>query len=207
MFCYNCGNRVESTSECPFCHKILPPLNRTLEENSLRILRERENETTPAFDSDDGEFVPGELPIYEKYYFAKKRTLFGLFGLFKFILELLRDSDSDFDVGLPPTFSRKDFWQATFSIVTIHRNKIILKQKKKFWIFPVFYKAYGRKNKVILIDEVNAVVQKADDLLSLQFGVNEFLIPTSDKFDPESFVYNLKAANPRIRFTGMSTRR
>lgn len=198
MFCYNCGNRVESTSECPFCHRTLPPLNRALEEIALRNLRD-----------DEGAFVPGELPIYEVHCFVKRRTLFGLFGLFRFILELVGDdSDSDFDIGdvvLPPTFSKRDFWQATFSIVTIHRNKIILKQLKKHWIFPMFYRNYGRKEKIILIKDLKSVVQKKENLFALQFDGQEFLIPTSAEFGPEGLVNNLKIANPQIRFTGMTT--
>lgn len=182
MFCYNCGNRVESTSECPFCHRTLPPLNRALEEIALRNLRD-----------DEGAFVPGELPIYEKHYFEKRHTFFGLMRIIGTILKIIADSDSDADFPYQ--------WQGSYTEIQIHRDKILFKQYKNFWIICTpFMKKYGRKNKVIPIKDLTAVVKRDDDLFALQFGGKEFNVPTS--FSPESFVNNLKAANPRIRLTG-----
>lgn len=189
MFCYNCGNKVESAAECPFCHRILPPLNSTLEENALKNLREQENESS----SDDGNFIPGELSVYEKHYFEKRHTLFGVMRIVGTILKFIADSDSDADFPYQ--------WQGSYTEIQIHRDKILFRQYKNFWIICTpFMKKYGRKNKVIPIKDLTAVVKRYDDLFALQFGGKEFNVPTS--FSPEGFANNLKLANPRIRLTG-----
>lgn len=204
MFCYNCGNKIESTTECPFCNRILPPLNSALAEKSLNVL----NATKFSANDDEAEFVPGELLIYERYALAKKRTLFGFFGLFRFILELFGDAsgDSDFDFGLPDTFSRKDFWQATFSVLTIHRDRIIVKRWKKCWIPIIFFKTYGRKTKTVMLKDVTSFTRREKDLLVLQFDNQEIAIPIDSNFNPEGIVNNLQLANPKIQFVDSSAR-
>ena len=41
MFCYNCGNRVGEVTTCPFCNKLLSPLNKGLEEKALKFLESK----------------------------------------------------------------------------------------------------------------------------------------------------------------------
>lgn len=141
----------------------------------------------------NSEFVPGEMPIYERYTFTKKRKLFGLMNVFGFFFGLFADSDRD----IP------DHWQRTFTELTIHRDKIILKQHKKFWI-PItpLFKTYGEENHVLPIKDVTALVRRGQESLALQSDGQEFPFTVDKDFNPEGLAYNLKAANPAIRFNG-----
>ena len=189
MFCYNCGNQTNSATECPFCNRILPPLNPALAERALNFLNSR-RDYSPA---DDSEFVPGELPIYERYTFTKKRKLFGLMNIFGFFFGLFADSDRD----IP------DHWQRIFTELTIHRDKVILKQHKKFWI-PItpLFKTYGETNHVLPIKDVTALVRRGQESLALQVGGQEIPFTVDKNFNPDGLAYNLQAANPAIQFNG-----
>ena len=188
MFCYNCGNETDTAGECPLCKRLLPPLNPALAERALNFLNSRRDDS-PA---EDSEFVAGELPIYEKYEFTKKRKLFGLMNVFGFFFGLFADSDRD----LP------DHWQRVFTELTIHRDKLILRQYKKLWI-PItpLFKTYGEKEKILPIKDVTALVKRGEDLLAVQFGGQEFSVPTAKGFNPGGLAYNLQAANPAIQYS------
>ncbi len=193
MFCYNCGNDVGTATECPFCKKILPPLKPAPAEKDFKPLNAEQNDL-PA---DDSEFVPGELSIYEKYTLKKKRTLFGLMNIVAFIIGSAADDGRE----LP------DHWHRISTELMIHKDKLILKQSKFFWIPPTpWFKSYGRKEKTLHITDVIALERCAKNLLVLQFGGKEFRIPIHDKFQPDGLVYNLKAANPAIRFVDQTSR-
>lgn len=190
MFCYNCGNKVESAPECPFCHKILPPLNRTLEENALKNLREQENESS----TDNGDFIPGEVPVYEKYKFERKHTFFGLMRIVGSILKIFADSDSSENFPY--------HWQGAFTEIQIHKDRILIKQYKNFWIPPTPYlKKYGTKEYVLMSKEINSLVKINRNLFAIKFGDQEVKFQTQDGFSHEGLLYNLRAVNPQIQFT------
>lgn len=192
MFCYNCGNQIDA-GDCPFCNRVLPPLNPEQVEKS------RQHLSAPQTDSidDEAEFVPGELPVYEKYHLEKTNTLFGLVKVIRFVIELLAD-----DAREVPNYLK-----GIFTEIRIHRDKLILRQCKKCWILPTpFIKTYGRKEKTAALREVTALVRANSNLLLVQFGNQEFQIPTDSEFKPDGLVYNLKTANPAIQFTDRTAR-
>ncbi|MBR4152508.1 MAG: hypothetical protein IKT98_06060 [Selenomonadaceae bacterium] len=138
------------------------------------------------------DFVPGELPVYEKYNFEKKRTCFGLMKIVSLIVGIFADRD------IP------DHWQGVFTEIQIHRDRLILRQHKKFWIpLTPWLKKYGRKTHVLPFKDVNALVKNGENLFTLKFGGQEFEFSTQDNFNPEGLLHNLRTANPQIRFTGI----
>ena len=143
--------------------------------------------------TDDTNFIPGELHVYEKYKFAKRHTFFGLMKLIGSILKIFADSDSEADFPY--------HWQGTFSEIEIHRDRLVLRQYKNFWI-PItpFLKKYGRKTHVLLLKDVNTLVKNGENLFTIKFGGQEFEVPTQDDFNPEGLAYNLRIANPQIQF-------
>lgn len=152
------------------------------------------------------EFIPGELPIYEKYNFENKRTLFGLMKLWYFFIKALLfykkwfgDGDSDDDSDGDGVASPKDCWQKTTTIVQFHKDRIFLNTQKRFLIIQ-WFKKYGKRNDEIRIKDIDSVSKEGDQLV-LGIGGRRTAIPIGKGTTPENvagFVRDLLIAKPGI---------
>lgn len=138
-------------------------------------------------------FVPGEMPIYEKHVFVRKRRLFGLLKIFGVLAQIFADPNGD----IP------NYWRGVFSELRIHHDKLILDQFKRTIIGMIKIK-HGEIKKTFALNSIGYVSIKTLGLvfkykaLCFSCGGQEFQIPFGDDFDPIGVLNNIKLANPGL---------
>ena len=144
------------------------------------------------------EFIPGELPIYEKYFFENKRTMFGLMKLWYFLIKTLLFFQRWFGDGVDGV-TAKDCWQKTTTIAQFRREKIFLNTQKRFLIIH-WFKKYGERNDEVRIRDINSV-SKEGDMLVISMRGRRISIPIGNGTTPDNvsgFVRDLLIAKPII---------
>ena len=148
------------------------------------------------------EFLPGELPIYEKYNFENKRTLFGLMKLWYIFIKtalFFRKWFGDGDDGDDGDVLSEDCWQKTTTIAQFRRDRIFLNIQKRFLIIH-WFKKYGERDDEIRIKDIDSVSKEGDQLV-LGIGGRRTAIPIGKGTTPENvagFVRDLLIAKPGI---------
>ena len=140
------------------------------------------------------EFVPGKIPIYGKYEFVKKRTLFGLMKIWYYFIKILKFF-SDSGEGIEP----KDCWHKSSAEVKIHKDRLIITLQKRFLII-YWFKKYGRKDAEVDIAHIKSIALKKQ---KIHFICNnsEFFIPCGKGTSIDvlrDFIKDIKIVNPNI---------
>ena len=141
----------------------------------------------------DNAFVPGELPIYEKYSIVRKRTIFELLKIVGAIAAIFADPNRD----VP------SYWYGVFTELRIRRDKIYFEQYKRNWFLGIPVK-HGELKKSIALNAIGSAGIKTLGFifkykaLCFTMGGQTFELPFDDSFDPESMIYNLKAAGLNV---------
>ncbi len=145
-------------------------------------------------------FVPGQIPVYEKYSFIKKRTMFGLIKIVFIFVRLFGESDSS------DYIEKKDSWHKVNTEVKIHKDCLILITQKRLLILW-WYLKYGKNMEKIRIEDIESIrIEKnGSPKLVISCKAGNVIIPAgkgTKREDVQHFLRNMRVANPKIAILG-----
>ena len=147
--------------------------------------------------SNQNAFVPGELPIYEKYEIECKRTMFGLMKIWYYIIKIANVFGDGAEV-VP-----KDCWHKTTTEFRFHRDRLFITVQKRLLIW-CWFKKYGKKEYKVMISEIESISRSSSNIY-IEINNNKIKIPTGKGTDWETvnnIIRDLKIVKPLIRENG-----
>ena len=145
-------------------------------------------------------FIAGEIPVYEKYSFWKKRTMFGLIKILFVFTKIFSDSEAARFV------EKKDSWYKVHTDVRIHKKRLIIITQKRLLIMWWFLK-YGKNVEEIYIKDVRSIQldKNGSPTLCISCNAKTICIPVgkgTKMQDVQHFVKNIRVVNPKIDVLG-----